>query len=107
MNDEVYPALEAEQGVQLEFDFPDVERDLSRGLPLVKWLLALPHYVVLLLLSIAVAHVTVVAWITIIVAGRYPRSLFEFVVGVGRWGLRVYAYAFLLITDRYPPFRLE
>ena len=102
-----YPALEEEQGVHLDFDFPDVDRDLSRGLPLVKWLLALPHYVVLLLLYIAVALVSIVAWVTIIVAGRYPRPLFEFVVGVGRWGLRVYAYAFLLITDRYPPFRLE
>lgn len=101
-----YPALEEEQGVHLELDFPDVERDLSRGLPLVKWLLALPHYVVLLLLYVAVLVVTLIAWITIIVAGHYPRRLFDFVVGVGRWTLRVYAYAFLLITDRYPPFRL-
>jgi hypothetical protein len=101
-----YPALEEEQGVHLELDFPDVERDLSRGLPLVKWLLAVPHYVVLVLLYVAVVVVTVLAWITILVTGRYPRPLFDFVVGVGRWALRVYAYAFLLITDQYPPFRL-
>ena len=101
-----YPALEEEQGVHLELDFPDVERDLSRGMPLIKWLLALPHYIVLFLLYAAVVVVTVVAWIIIIVTARYPRPLFDFVVGVGRWALRVYAYAFLLITDQYPPFRL-
>jgi hypothetical protein len=84
-----------------------VERDLSRWLPLVKWLLALPHYLVLALLSVGVVVVGFISWILIIITGRQPRALFDFTVGVGRWALRVYAYAFLLITDRYPPFRME
>jgi uncharacterized protein DUF4389 len=88
-------------------DYPNVERDLNRWLPLVKWLLAIPHYVVVALLSVAAIVAIVIAWFAIVVTGRYPRGLFDFVVGVGRWGLRVDAYAFLLLTDRYPPFTLH
>ena len=93
-----------EQSVYLEIDCPDVEKDLNRWLPLVKWLLAIPYYIVLIVLLL-VAIVT--AWLAILVVGRYPRPLFNYVVGVGRWSLRVQAYAFLLVTDRYPPFSLR
>ena len=102
-----YPSTVDEQSVHLEIDYPDVERDLNRWLPLVKWLLAIPHYVVLIVLWLAAIVAVVVAWFAILVAGLYPRPLFEFVVGVGRWSLRVGAYAFLLVTDRYPPFSLK
>jgi hypothetical protein len=103
-----YPSTVEEQRVHLEFDYPeDVERDLNRWLPLVKWFLAIPHFVVLFFLWIGAFFVVVVAWFAIVFTGRYPRGLFDFVVGVGRWSLRVYAYAFLLITDRYPPFALD
>ncbi len=102
-----YPSTVEEQGVHLEIDYPDVERDLNRWLPLVKWLLAIPHFVILILLSAAAFFAVVVAWFAILVTGRYPRGLFDFVVGVGRWGLRVQAYAVLLVTDRYPPFSLH
>ena len=102
-----YPSTVEEQSVHLEIDYPDVERDLNRWLPLVKWLLAIPHYIVLFFLWLAAIVVVVVAWFVILITGRYPRSLFDFVVGVGRWSLRVGAYAFLLVTDRYPPFSLS
>ena len=102
-----YPSTVEEQSVHLEVEYPDVERDLNRWLPLVKWLLAIPHYVVLMVLwSIAIVAV-VAAWFAVVITGRYPRALFDFVVGVGRWSLRVDAYAFLLVTDRYPPFSLS
>ena len=101
-----YPSTEDEQSVHLEIDYPDVGRDLNRWLPLVKWLLAIPHYVVLLVLGIGAFVVWIIAWFAILFTGRYPRSLFDYMVGVGRWGLRVQAYAFLLVTDRYPPFSL-
>jgi hypothetical protein len=103
---DTYPSTVDEQSVHLEVDYPDVERDLNRWLPLVKWLLAVPHYVVLALLWILAIAAVVVAWFAIIITGRYPRALFDFAVGVGRWTLRVNAYAFLLVTDRYPPFSL-
>jgi len=102
-----YPSTVEEQSVHLEIDYPDVERDLNRWLPLVKWLLAIPHYIVLIVLWLVALVVIVIAWFAILVTGRYPRSLFDFVVGVGRWSLRVAAYAFLLLTDRYPPFSLR
>ena len=102
-----YPSTTDEQAVHLELDYPNVERDLNRWLPLVKWILAIPHYVVLVLLVILALLAIVVAWFAILFTGRYPRSLFDFVVGVGRWSLRVNAFAFLLITDRYPPFSLR
>jgi hypothetical protein len=102
-----YPSTVEEQTVHLEIDYPDVERDLNRWLPLVKWLLAIPHYIALFFLVLAALVVIVVAWFAILITGGYPRSLFDFVVGVGRWGLRVNAYALLLVTDRYPPFSLS
>lgn len=102
-----YPSTVDEQAVHLEIDFPDVKRDLNRWLPLVKWLLALPHYIVLVFLGLLAVLAVVAAWVFILLTGRYPRALFDFVVGVGRWVLRVGAYAFLLVTDRYPPFTLR
>lgn len=101
-----YPSTVEEQSVHIEIDYPDVEAELSRGLPLVKWFLAIPHYVVLAVLVAVAILAVVVAWFAILFTGRYPRGLFEYVVGVGRWILRVQAYAFLLVTDVYPPFRL-
>jgi hypothetical protein len=102
-----YPSTVDEQAVHLEVDYPDVERDLNRWLPLVKWLLALPHYIVLVFLGLLAVLAVVAAWFSILLTGRYPRALFDFVVGVCRWALRVGAYAFLLVTDRYPPFSLR
>jgi len=102
-----YPSTVEEQSVHLEIDYPDVERDLNRWLPLVKWLLAIPHYVVLFILIIGAVVAIVIAWFAILITGRYPKPLFDYVVGVGRWSLRVNAYAFLLVTDRYPPFSLK
>ncbi len=102
-----YPSTVEEQSVHLELDYPDVERDLNRWLPLVKWLLAIPHFLVLILLAIGAVFAVFGAWLAILFTGRYPRGLFDYVVGVGRWGLRVEAYALLLLTDRYPPFSLK
>ena len=102
-----YPSTVDEQAVHLEIDYPDVEQNLNRWLPLVKWLLAIPHYFVLVVLWFVALVVVVVAWFAILFTGRYPQALFDFVVGVGRWSLRVNAYAFLLVTDRYPPFSLS
>lgn len=102
-----YPSTVEEQAVHLDIDYPDVERDLNRWLPLVKWLLAVPHYLVLAVLAVVALIMIVIAWFAILFTGRYPRAMFDFVVGVGRWGLRVQAYAFLLVTDRYPPFSLR
>jgi membrane protein YdbS with pleckstrin-like domain len=101
-----YPSTVDEQAVHLDIDYPDAARDLNRFLPLVKWLLAIPHYIVLAVLAIVVLFAVVFSWFAILFTGRYPRSLFDLVVGVGRWVLRVQAYAFLLVTDRYPPFSL-
>ncbi|HEX7172746.1 MAG TPA: DUF4389 domain-containing protein [Candidatus Limnocylindria bacterium] len=102
-----FPSTVDEQSVHLEIDYPNVERDLNRWLPLVKWLLAIPHYVVLVILFIGAAIAIVIAWFAILITGRYPKPLFDYVVGVSRWSLRVSAYAFLLVTDRYPPFSLQ
>ena len=100
-----YPSTDEEQAVHLEIDYPDATQ-LNRWLPLVKWLLAIPHYIVLALLSVASFLAVIVAWFAILLTGRYPTSLFDYNVGVARWWLRVSAYAFLLVTDRYPPFSL-
>ena len=101
-----YPSTDEEQAVHIEVPYPDVETELNRWLPLVKWFLAIPHYIVLVLLSIAAVVAIIVAWFAILFTGRYPRDLFAFVVGLGRWYIRVWSYAFMLVTDRYPPFRL-
>ena len=102
-----YPSTEDEQSIHLELDYPDVEKDLNRWLPLVKWLLAIPHFLVLIVLAIGAVFAVIGAWFAILFTGRYPRGLFDYVVGVARWGLRVEAYAILLLTDRYPPFSLH
>jgi len=105
--DDRYPSTDEQQAVHLDFPYPDAERELGRGMPLVKWLLAIPHYVVLFFLYVGVFFAVVFAWFAILFTGRYPRGLFEFVEGVLRWHNRVEAYAFALVTDRYPPFRLR
>jgi hypothetical protein len=105
--DDRYPSTDERQSLLLEIPYPDARTDLNRWLPLVKWFLAIPHYVVLFFLGIAALVCVVIAWFAILFTGRYPRGLFDFVVGVGRWGTRVTAYAFLLATDRYPPFSLN
>lgn len=102
-----YPSVDEEQSVRLDMVEPDGGRALNRWLPLVKWILAIPHYIVLLALGIATVFVVTVAWFAILFTGRYPRVLFDFVVGVMRWENRVVAYAFALVTDQYPPFRLR
>jgi hypothetical protein len=102
-----YPSTDEEQAVHLEIDYPNVEAELNRFLPLVKWLLAIPHYIVLVFLWVGAFFAVVFAWFAILFTGRYPRALFDFVVGVQRWSLRVTAYAFLLVTDDCPPFSLD
>ena len=104
---DAYPSTVDEQSVHFDLDYPDVERDLNPWLPLVKWFLAIPHILVLIVLAIFAVFAVIVAWFAILATARYPKSLFDFVVGVGRWSLRVQAYAFLLVTDRYPPFSLS
>lgn len=102
-----YPSTYEEQTVHLEMEYPDVKRDLTSWMPLFKWFLAIPHYFVLVFLAIGAVFATIFAWFAIMFTGRYPRGLFDYVVGVGRWGLRVTAYAFMLTTDKYPPFTLK
>lgn len=102
-----YPSTDEEQAVHLEIDYPDAQKDLQSGMPLVKWFLAIPHIFVLIVLFIAAVVSAIIAWFAIMFTGRYPRGLFDFVVGVMRWGLRVQVYAFILTTDRYPPFSLS
>jgi hypothetical protein len=106
LNDQ-YPSTDEEQSLHLEIDYPNAETDLARGMPLVKWLLAIPHYVVLFFLYIGAFFCVIFAWFAILFTGRYPKSLFDFIVGVARWHNRVVAYALLLVTDKYPPFSLE
>ncbi len=102
-----YPSTDEDQAVHIEIPYPDASKDLKRGMPLVKWFLAIPHYFVLIALGIAAIVSVVIAWFAILFTGRYPRGLFDFVVGVFRWTLRVVVYVFLLTTDRYPPFSLS
>ncbi len=104
--DDRYPSTDEHQAVHLDFPYPDARNDLNRWLPLIKWLLAIPHYVVLFFLYIAAFFVVIAAWFVILFTGRFPRAMFDFLVGVGRWTNRVIAYAHVLVTDRYPPFRL-
>jgi hypothetical protein len=105
--DDRYPSTDEEQSVHLRVDFPEVERDLNRWMPLVKWLLAIPHSLVLTVLWIGAIFVVLYAWVVILATGRYPRGAFDYVVGVARWQARVAGYATLLVTDRYPPFSLR
>ena len=102
-----YPSTDEEQYVHLELDYPNVEADLNRWLPLVKWLLAIPHLIVLAFLGVAAGVAVILAWFAILFTGKYPRGLFDFVEGVMRWALRVEAYAVFLVTDQYPPFSLR
>ena len=104
--DDRYPSTDEEQSVHLDFPYPDA-RQLNRWLPLVKWLLAIPHYIVLFFLAIGAVVAVIVAWFAILFTGRYPRGLFDFVVGVIRWSNRVTGYAVVLVTDQYPPFSLQ
>ena len=104
--DDRYPSTDEEQSVHLDFAYPDASK-LNRWLPLVKWFLAIPHYVALFFLFVAAVVAVLIAWFAILFTGRYPRALFNFVVGVLRWTNRVTAYAFALVTDDYPPFRLS
>jgi hypothetical protein len=105
--DDRYPSTDEAQSLRLDIPYPDAREGLNRWLPLVKWLLAIPHYIVLAFLFLGAFVCIVIAWFAILFTGRYPRGLFDFVVGVGRWSVRVSAYAFLLVTDRYPPFSLQ
>jgi len=102
-----YPSTDEQQAVHIEIPYPDVKKDLNQWLPLVKWLLAIPHYIVLFFLGIAAIFVVIMTWFAILFTGRYPKGFFDFVVGVMRWSLRVMAYAALLTTDEYPPFTLR
>src|SRR5207248_1690981 len=105
--DDRYPSTTDHQSVHLDYTYPDAERELNRWLPLVKWFLAIPHYVVLFFLNIALVVVVIIAWFAILFTGHYPRGMFDFVEGVIRWNNRVLAYALVLVTDQYPPFRLS
>ena len=105
--DDEYPSTDEEQSVHLDIDYPDASRDLNRWLPLVKWFLAIPHFVVLIVLFIGVLGAAIGAWFSILFTGRYPRSLFDYIVGVMRWEQRVTGYAVTLVTDQYPPFTLK
>jgi hypothetical protein len=106
LND-AYPSSDEEQSVHLQIPYPDVSKELKTGLPLVKWFLAIPHYVILAFLIVGALGAVIIAWFAILFTGRYPRGLFDFVVGVMRWCVRVSSYAFLLVTDIYPPFSLD
>ncbi|HYK26535.1 MAG TPA: DUF4389 domain-containing protein [Streptosporangiaceae bacterium] len=105
--DDNYPSTDEHQSVHLDYRYPDVPQDLIRWLPLVKWFLAIPHYIVLFFLDIAALIAVIVAWFAILFSGRYPRGVFDFVEGVVRWHNRVVGYALTLVTDAYPPFRLD
>src|SRR5215475_8466820 len=105
--DDTYPATDEHQAVRLDYPYPDAKTDLNRWLPLVKWLLAIPHYFVLAILWLAAFFTIIFAWFAILFTGRYPRGIFDYLVGVGRWTNRVSAYALLLVTDRYPPFSFD
>jgi hypothetical protein len=104
--DDRYPSTDEQQSVHLDFPYPDVRRDLNRWLPIVKWLLAIPHYIVLFFLGIGAFFAAIGAWFAILFTGRYPRGLFHFIEGVIRWENRVLGYSVILVTDAYPPFRL-
>ncbi len=102
-----YPSTDEQQAVHLEVDYPDAENDLNRWLPLIKWLLVIPHLFVLVFLILGAMLAVFIAWFAILFTGRYPQGLFDYVTGVTRWTLRVNAYVVLLVTDEYPPFTLR
>lgn len=102
-----YPSTDEEQAVHLNMIYPDVQTQLGRGMPLIKWFLAIPHWIILAILGFVAWICIIIAWFAILFTGRYPKGLFEFVVGVMRWAFRVEAYAIVLITDQYPPFSLS
>src|SRR5438445_9763956 len=102
--DDQYPSTDEQQSVHLDAEY--APEQLNRWLPLVKWLLAIPHYIVLFFLGIGAFFAVIIAWFAILFTGKYPRGLFDFVVGVLRWSNRVTGYAFVLVTDEYPPFTL-
>ena len=104
--DDRYPSTDKQQSVHLDYAYPDATRDLNRWLPMVKWILAIPHVIILVALNVAAVVAVVLAWFAILFTGRYPRGLFGFVEGVFRWNNRVIGYALTLVTDTYPPFRL-
>ncbi len=105
--DDRYPSIDEEQALHLDAPYPDARQELNRWLPLVKWLLAIPHYIVLAFLWLGALIVVIIAWFAILFTGRYPRGLFDYVEGVIRWHNRVIGYALILVTDAYPPFRLR
>jgi uncharacterized protein DUF4389 len=105
--DDRYPSTDDHQAVHLDFGYPDAKTDLNRWMPLVKWFLAIPHYFVLIFLYIGAFFAVIAAWFAILFTGRYPRGIFDYLVGVGRWQNRVVSYAGILVTDQYPPFRLS
>jgi hypothetical protein len=104
--DDRYPSTDEQQSLHLDFPYPDAEVDLDRGMPLVKWLLAIPHYIVLFFLHVGLFFALIFAWFAILFTGRYPRPVFDFAEGLLRWDVRVTGYAYILVTDKYPPFRL-
>ncbi len=104
---DVYPSTDEDQNVHIEIAYPDVGKDLSQGLPLIKWFLAIPHYIVLIFVALVACVCDILIWFAILFTGRAPRGLFDFIVGFYRWGLRVSAYAFFQVTDKYPPFSLD
>ena len=102
-----YPSTDEEQAIHIDIPYPDVEKELNQWMPLIKWFLVIPHFIVLAFLFVGVVLCTILAWCIILFTGNYPKGMFDFVVGVLRWSLRVSAYAFLLTTDVYPPFHLD
>jgi len=104
--DDKYPATDDQQSVRLDYSYPDAATQLNRWLPLVKWLLAIPHYIILFFLDIGAFVAVIIAWFAILFTGTYPRGIFDFLVGVFRWHNRVVGYALTLVTDQYPPFSL-
>lgn len=101
-----YPSTDDPQAITLNVKYPDAKK-LNRFLPLVKWILAIPHYIVLIVLTLVAFIFAILSWFAILFTGKYPRTLFNFIVGYLRWSLRVTAYAFVLSTDKYPPFSLK
>lgn len=101
-----YPSTDEQQAVSLNIKYPNAKQ-LNRFLPLVKWILVIPHMIILMLLTFVALIVWILAWFAILFTGRYPRVFFDFLIGYLRWMARVVCYAFILTTDEYPPFSLE